>query len=134
MIQAFLAVLALPIILQVVAGEAVASCGKLRGTSTFCPNNMYSVVLKQNHTDEDANRIIKAVDEYQSSLEKNGTEDAQSQIRSQLIYLRNVNQLIGSLTEEAVLLVCTYMSFSLLYTHSYVYMHQVQVQGVQYRK
>lgn len=118
--QLFLTVLVLPIILKVVAGGAVVPCDKLKD-SKFSANNIYLVVLKDNHTEEDANRIIEAVNKYQSSLEENGTEDTQPQIRSQLTYLRHVNQLIGPLSVEAVLLVCTYIyTFLLLYIHSYV--------------
>ena len=106
--QLFLVVLALLIILQSVVGAPVVPCRKLKD-SKLSPNNIYFVALKENHTEEDANGIADTVNKYHSSLEKNGTEDTQSQIKSQLIYLKYVRLLTGSLTEEAILLVCTYI-------------------------
>lgn len=105
--QLFLAVVAVEIILQTVAGAPIISCNKLEAVAT---NNRYLVLLKDTYSEEDAKQIIKIVDEYQSSLEENGSGndvDNQSVISSQLTYhSQNYAQLSGTLSPEAVLLVC----------------------------
>ena len=64
--QLFLVVLALLIILQSIVG---VPCDKLKD-SKLSSNNIYSIILQKNHTEEDANGIVHTVDKYQSSLEK----------------------------------------------------------------
>ena len=91
MTQLFLAVVALAIILQTVAGAPAILCDKLEAVD---PTNRYFVLLQDDHTEEDAEQIIEVVNEHQSSLEVNGSGyDDQSVIQSQLIYLQNDKQL-----------------------------------------
>ena len=117
--QSFLAVVVLAIILQTVAGAPTILCNKL---GVVAANNRYFVLLKDNYTEEDAKQIIEIVNEYQSSLEMSGSGndvDSQSVIRSQLTYSQNYEQLSGTLSAEAILLVnlhayvATYVSYML---------------------
>ena len=104
--QSFLVVVALAITVTIVAGAPVTpqTCSKLKDVDH---NNRYLVLLNDNHMVEDANRIIKVVDDYQSSLETSGLIKNCQSIISKLTYDTHVKQIGGYLSEEALLLVCT---------------------------
>ena len=68
------------------SASTMIACDKLH---SYDPNGRYLVVLKKSHTSEDAERIIQIVSAYESSLE----------------YYPNVNQLNGTLSDQALLLV-----------------------------
>ena len=73
---------------------APITCNKLQNFEA--DNDRYLIVLKECHTAQDAERLIKIVNKYQSSL----------------TYLPNVGQLQGTLSNEALsqvhMHVCTY--------------------------
>ena len=102
-----LAVVIVASILQAVVAAPATNipCRKLEAVDA---NNRYLILLQDNYSEEDAEQIQKVVNEYQSSLEINGSEhDAkQAVIRSQLTYSQNI--LSGTLSEEAILLVSLY--------------------------
>ena len=106
-----IAVVIVASILQAVIAAPVTNipCNKLEAMDA---NNRYLVLLQDDYTDKDAEQIQEVINEYQSSLERNGSKhdviDSQSVIRSQLTYLPNGKQLSGTLSEEAILLVSLY--------------------------
>ena len=86
------------------------TCDKLEN---FAVSNRYLIVLKEfDNAEEEAKRLIRIVDEYQSLITNTPT------FTSKLTYLANINQLIGTLSNEAVSLVsiCVHST----YIHSYV--------------
>lgn len=104
----------LAISLGTILGAPVLHCSKLEDIDS---NNRYLVLLENDHTKEDAERIIEAVSEYEYSQETSGSGSSAEEpsIRSQLNYLPCVRQLQGTLSVQAISLV---NCLSLIHTHS----------------
>lgn len=77
------------------------TCDKLNDIDV---NGRYLIVLKDDTEQEEAERLIQIINEYHQSCELNLL--GRSTTTSKLTYYPVVNQLIGSLSDKALLLVC----------------------------
>ena len=109
------------IVLAVCLGMTLGSpftCDKLKDVKEGADNNdQYLVKLKDSDNYKDAEYVINLVKQYQAILEQHASNVHEPSVKSKLELSENAGVLHGTLSQQALFLVCKYNSYE--YTSHY---------------